>query len=122
MVRELVRSLCSHIPDARLRTPTLRDHPFFRGFDWSALRGQRLTPPHIPHVRGPRDLANFRACDGEDPPVTPYQDTGNGWDAGFEEEPARPAVAAPALIPSPALVPPPLGPGCAPAAQSASAA
>lgn len=83
---ELVRSLCSHIPDARLRTPTLRDHPFFRGFDWSALRGQRLTPPHIPHVRGPRDLANFRACDGEDPPVTPYQDTGTGWDAGFEDD------------------------------------
>jgi len=83
---ELVRALCNHTPEARLRTPTLRDHPFFRGFDWSALRAQRLTPPHIPHVRGPRDLANFRACDGEDPPVTPYQDTGSGWDAGFEDD------------------------------------
>jgi len=83
---ELVRALCNHNPDARLRTPTLRDHLFFRGFDWSALRGQRLTPPHLPHVRGPRDLANFRACDGEDPPVTPYQDTGSGWDAGFEDD------------------------------------
>jgi len=86
LAAELVRALCSHSPDARLRTPPLREHPFFRSFDWCALRALRLTPPHIPHVRGPRDLANFRACDGEDPPVTPYQDTGSGWDAGFEDD------------------------------------
>lgn len=86
LATDLVRALCNHTPEARLRTPPLREHPFFRGFEWPALRALRLTPPHIPHVRGPRDLANFRACDGEDPPVTPYQDTGSGWDAGFEDD------------------------------------
>mmetsp|Transcript_88279 Transcript_88279/g.189528 ORF Transcript_88279/g.189528 Transcript_88279/m.189528 type:complete len:803 (+) Transcript_88279:89-2497(+) len=83
---ELVRLLCKQQPEARMRTPALRQHEWFRGFDWSALRQMRLTPPHAPHVRGPRDLANFRSCEGEDPPVTPYQDTGSGWDIGFEDD------------------------------------
>jgi len=86
LAADLVRALCRHQPDARLRTPSLREHAFFRGFDWNALRALRLTPPHVPQVRGPRDLANFRSCDGEDPPVTPYQDTGSGWDVGFEDD------------------------------------
>jgi len=86
LAADLVRALCRQQAEVRLRTPPLRDHAFFRGFDWNALRGLRLTPPHIPQVRGPRDLANFRTCDGEDPPVTPYQDTGSGWDAGFEDD------------------------------------
>merc|ERR1740129_1427876 len=38
---ELVRALCCRAPDARLRTPTLREHNFFRGFDWGALRAMR---------------------------------------------------------------------------------
>jgi len=83
---DLVRLLCRQNPDNRMRTPYLREQPFFRGFDWGLLRALRMTPPHLPHVHGPRDLANFRSCDGEDPPATPYQDTGTGWDAGFEDD------------------------------------
>jgi len=90
---DLVRALCRHQPDQRLRTPILRDHAFFRGFDWNSLRALRMPPPHLPQVRGPRDLANFRSCDGEDPPVTPYQDTGSGWDAGFEDDALGSSVA-----------------------------
>lgn len=83
---ELVRLLCRPNPEARLRTPVLRDHAWFRSFDWAALRGQRLAPPHVPQVRSQRDLANFRSCDTEEPPMTPYLDNGTGWDAGFEDD------------------------------------
>jgi len=86
VAQELVRMLCRQNPDARLRMPVLREHPFFRGFDWGSLRALRMTPPHVPQVRGPRDLGNFRACEGEDPPATPYHDTGSGWDHGFEDD------------------------------------
>lgn len=83
---ELVHRLCRHSPEARLTTPRLRDAPWFSGFDWVGLRALRLTPPYIPQVRDSHDLANFRFCEGEDPPATPYQDTGTGWDHGFEDD------------------------------------
>lgn len=86
LAADLVRRLCCQNPEARIRTPLLRDHPWFRGFDWATLRALRMPTPYVPQVRHPRDLTNFRSCDGEDPPVTPYQDTGSGWDAGFEDD------------------------------------
>jgi cGMP-dependent protein kinase len=86
LAQDLVRRLCRQTPEQRLTTPRLREDLWFRGFDWGALRALRMTPPYLPHVRSNRDLSNFRVCDGEDPPVTPYQDTGSGWDAGFEDD------------------------------------
>lgn len=90
LAKQLVRSLCQQQPEARLSTPKLRDHPFFSsgrdGFEWGALRALRLQAPHVPQVRGARDLANFRPCENEDPPCTAYRDNGNGWDADFEDD------------------------------------
>jgi len=83
---QLVRLLCHRTPEARMRTPKLREHVFFRGFDWASLCALRLTPPLVPQVRGPRDLTNFRNCEDEDPQAMPYKDTGSGWDAGFEDD------------------------------------
>jgi len=91
---DLVRSLCHHESEKRITAvPTRRDQ-WFRGFDWPALRALRLPAPHVPRVRGPRDLANFRSCDQEDPPRVPYKDKGTGWDLGFEDDTPNPVVAA----------------------------
>jgi len=83
---QLIRTLCHRNPDVRLRTPQLRDNVFFRGFDWKGLQSLRITPPLVPQVRGPRDLTNFRDCEHEAPQAMPYQDTGSGWDIGFEDD------------------------------------
>mmetsp|Transcript_60068 Transcript_60068/g.111396 ORF Transcript_60068/g.111396 Transcript_60068/m.111396 type:complete len:432 (+) Transcript_60068:79-1374(+) len=84
---ELVRALCRANPEARLCTPRLRRDLWFAGFDWAALREQRMQPPRVPTVRSQRDLSNFRTCDNHgDPPLVPYQDNGTNWDAGFEDD------------------------------------
>mmetsp|Transcript_59183 Transcript_59183/g.132673 ORF Transcript_59183/g.132673 Transcript_59183/m.132673 type:complete len:567 (+) Transcript_59183:101-1801(+) len=84
---ELVRALCRTNPEARLCTPRLRRDPWFAGFDWAALKEQRMQPPRVPTVRSQRDLSNFRTCDNQgDPPLVPYQDTGTNWDADFEDD------------------------------------
>mmetsp|Transcript_8337 Transcript_8337/g.19651 ORF Transcript_8337/g.19651 Transcript_8337/m.19651 type:complete len:747 (-) Transcript_8337:117-2357(-) len=108
---QLVRNLCHRKPDVRLRTPPLRDHSFFRNFDWKGLQTLRMTPPLVPQVRGPRDLTNFRDCEHEDPQAMPYQDTGSGWDIGFEDDvlsvgATAAAAAAPMLsLPTPGATP-----------------
>lgn len=103
----LVRALCLRAPEARMRTPKLREHNYFRAFDWQSLRAQRMTPPLIPQVRGDRDLTNFRNCEHEDPQAMPYEDSGSGWDIGFEDDVLTPqAAAAAALAP---MLPAPTG-------------
>jgi serine/threonine protein kinase len=90
----LVRALCHHEPEARIRAEQTRRDQWFHGFDWQALRELKLVAPHLPHVRGPRDLANFRSCDGDEPPKVPYKDKGTGWDNDFEDDTPNPVVAA----------------------------
>jgi len=91
---DLVRALCHHEPEERIRADATRSSRWFREFDWAALRALKLPAPHLPRVRGPRDLTNFRSCDEEDPPRVPYKDKGTGWDLGFEDDTPNPAVAA----------------------------
>jgi len=93
----LVRQLCHRNPEARLRVPKLREHNFFRNFDWAGLVALRLNPPLVPQVRGPRDLTNFRDCEHEDPQAMPYQDTGSQWDLGFEDDELSVGAAAAAV-------------------------
>lgn len=83
----LVRALCQMTPEARVRTPRLREDGWFKGFDWAALRAQRLQPPYVPRVEGPRDLSNFRTCD-EEPQWFPYYGAGASasWEMGFEDD------------------------------------
>jgi serine/threonine protein kinase len=91
---DLVRALCHQEPEERIGANETRRDQWYRGFDWPALRACRVPPPHVPRVKGPRDLSNFRSCDQEDPPRVPYKDKGTGWDLGFEDEVPSPAVAA----------------------------
>mmetsp|Transcript_64405 Transcript_64405/g.122056 ORF Transcript_64405/g.122056 Transcript_64405/m.122056 type:complete len:909 (-) Transcript_64405:63-2789(-) len=91
---ELVRALCRHEPEARIRATEIRRDQWFCSFDWNALRACVMTPPHVPRVKGALDLANFRCCDSEDPPRVPYKDKGAGWDIGFEDDVPEPPVAA----------------------------
>jgi len=83
---DLVRALCRPNPDTRLRVPALREHNWYRNFNWQALRTLRLQAPFLPRVKGPRDLSNFRECEGEDPPAVPYVEDGSNWDKDFEED------------------------------------
>lgn len=102
---ELIRGLCHPEPEKRQRAPDVRRDQWFRSFDWAALRTLRMPAPHIPRVRGVRDLANFRCCDQEDPPRVPYKDKGTGWDLDFEDDvPAAPVAAALGALP-PATAP-----------------
>lgn len=111
----LVRQLCHRVPEARMCTPKLRNERFFKKFDWQALCAQHMQPPLIPQVRGPRDLTNFRDCENEDPQAMPYQDTGSGWDQGFEDDilssGASAAAASAPLLPLPTGGPAASGPG-----------
>jgi serine/threonine protein kinase len=91
---ELVRALCHQEPEERIGANETRRNQWYRNFDWAALRACRIPPPHVPRVKGPKDLSNFRSCDQEDPPRVPYKDKGTGWDLGFEDDTPTPAVAA----------------------------
>lgn len=84
--KDLVCMLCKQEPNARLRTPVLRENSFFNKFDWPALQALRMEPPYKPKVAGPTDLSNFRSLEGEDPPVVPYHDNGSGFFVGFEDD------------------------------------
>jgi serine/threonine protein kinase len=90
----LVKAFCRNEPERRIRAAETRADPWFRSLDWAALRASRIPAPHIPKVKGVRDLGNFRSCDQEDPPRVPYKDKGTGWDLGFEDDIPNPAVAA----------------------------
>eukprot|EP00438_Fugacium_kawagutii_P023910 Skav222583 [mRNA] locus=scaffold1897:225187:234214:- [translate_table: standard] len=68
---QLVRILCHRSPEERMRTPKLRNHPFFQHFDWPGLQQLRILPPLVPQVRGPRDLSNFRDCEHEESHAIP---------------------------------------------------
>eukprot|EP00747_Dinoflagellata_sp_TGD_P100234 gnl/TRDRNA2_/TRDRNA2_167978_c3_seq3.p1 gnl/TRDRNA2_/TRDRNA2_167978_c3~~gnl/TRDRNA2_/TRDRNA2_167978_c3_seq3.p1 ORF type:complete len:902 (+),score=144.27 gnl/TRDRNA2_/TRDRNA2_167978_c3_seq3:85-2790(+) len=95
---DLVRILCHANPESRSRPPELYQDPWFSSFDWEALRELRMPAPYEPVVRGPRDLENFRSCEGlENPPLMPYrpEEGRTDWDIGFEDDmsdmPASPA-------------------------------
>jgi len=90
----LVKAFCRQDPEEHIRAVEARKDPWFRSLDWPSLRAGRLPAPHIPKVKGVRDLGNFRSCDQEDPPRVPYKDKGTGWDLGFEDDIPNPAVAA----------------------------
>jgi len=83
---DLVHGLCRDRPEERLREAAVWKHPWFFRFNWNELRTLQYKPPYLPTVTGPRDLANFRSCEDDDPPLMVYQDSGNGWDADFGDD------------------------------------
>lgn len=61
----------------------LKEHDFFAGFDWNAMKGQSLAPPYIPEVVDEKDLSNFFADPKDVPEAMLYQDPDTGWDDEF---------------------------------------
>lgn len=91
---ELVRKLCRHAPESRPKAIAVREHAWFRDFNWQSLRALSMDAPYKPRVRGPTDLGNFRRCE-EDPTFLPYEDRGKF--ANFEDScihPTEPSAAA----------------------------
>jgi len=83
--QNLVRRLCRHIATERLGyqkagVQDIKNHKWFQGFNWEALRRQRIQAPIIPPINGPTDLSNFESFP-KDKSVPP--DETSGWDKDF---------------------------------------
>lgn len=87
-IEDLIKSLLKKEPGARLPmrmggTDNLKQHPWYRGFEWRAMQNLSMTPPYIPAVKDKKDIANFSARPEDMPPQVKYVDDGSGWDADF---------------------------------------
>merc|ERR1711964_163700 len=43
----------------------LRQHPWFKRFDWESLKKQTMSPPFKPKIKSPTDASNFDKYDEE---------------------------------------------------------
>jgi len=85
---DLVKGLCRKDPSQRLPMQkggieNLRQHAWYKGFDWIAMKDLTLKAPYKPVVKGKKDIANFSVNNGDMPPQIAYTDDGSGWDADF---------------------------------------
>jgi cGMP-dependent protein kinase len=63
---DLIKNLCVQLPTCRLPmqfrgVAKLKKHPWYKGFDWSALQNLHLPAPYVPTIGGQFDLSNFRS-------------------------------------------------------------
>jgi len=85
-----VEALLQHKPTQRLgviqgEAQNVFGHPWFTGFDFSALKNRTMRAPIIPYIEDGKDLSNFNRM--EAPPVDarcllPYNNE-DMWDADF---------------------------------------
>lgn len=85
---DLVRNLLTHSPAERLPmrsggTDNIKQHVWYKGFDWVAMGDLTMEPPYIPNVKSKTDIANFTATENDRPPQMPYKEEGDNWDADF---------------------------------------
>ncbi|CAD7940719.1 unnamed protein product [Amoebophrya sp. A25] len=85
---DLVKNLLKHCPSERLPmrsggTQNLKNHNWYKNFDFDGLVKHESKPPYIPEVKGNTDMSNFRAQEADLPPQIPYKDPGTGWDDHF---------------------------------------
>lgn len=83
--QNLVRRLCRHVATERLGyqragVQDIKNHKWFQGLNWEALRHKRIQAPIIPPINGPTDLSNFDNFP-KDKSVPP--DETSGWDEDF---------------------------------------
>lgn len=84
---DLIRKLLNHKPTKRLGVTkggaqSIKEHPWFDGFDWKALHEKRIPGPIIPKIKSPEDISNFDDYPDDDH-VPVYHDNGTEWDADF---------------------------------------
>jgi serine/threonine protein kinase len=73
-LQNFLKRLLNHNPSTRLGggetdSEELKNHPFFRGVDWSALYYKRITPPFVPQVADEHDISNIDKCFLNERPV-----------------------------------------------------
>eukprot|EP00488_Nonionellina_sp_1-RS-2012_P001554 TRINITY_DN24_c0_g1_i4.p1 TRINITY_DN24_c0_g1~~TRINITY_DN24_c0_g1_i4.p1 ORF type:complete len:704 (-),score=261.99 TRINITY_DN24_c0_g1_i4:168-1988(-) len=61
----------------------IRQHPWFKDFNWSALKQQTLKPPIKNKVKSHKDLSNFDHFQEKNEDVSYKGDPDLGWDADF---------------------------------------
>jgi len=79
--KDLIKNLLRSKATRRLGVITggadkIRNHPWYSGFDWDALRAGKLAPPIRPKVKDPSDVSNFRQNvkeDDSDAPAIPKE-------------------------------------------------
>jgi len=84
-VIDVVKGLCRKKPEERLPLGPrglahLTEAPWFRGFDWTAMRARAVPPPWAPPALSAEEIMKRSA---EAPPVVRYTDDGTGWDDEF---------------------------------------
>jgi len=87
-MRSYVKAMCNSDPAQRLPmkkggADNVKNAEWYGGFDWAALKSQKMEPPYVPEVKSKTDLANFNVSEDEKPPQVEYVDDGTGWDADF---------------------------------------
>lgn len=82
--KDLINGLLQKAPHQRLamgRTgvTAVRDHIWFRGFDWAALREGRIKAPYVPRLKDADDMHHFVDCEDENPgsDYSAYASVGN---------------------------------------------
>merc|ERR1719221_1547994 len=84
----LIRSLLKKEPSERLPmrpggASNIKNHPWYKGFDWQAMEELRLEPPYKPIVKSKTDIANFSANREDMPEMIHYESDGTDWDKDF---------------------------------------
>lgn len=82
----LIKKLCRPVPVERLGylkngMGDVKNHKWFLGFEWEALREGKLKGPLIPPITSATDLSNFPEQFPKDNRLPP--DETSGWDASF---------------------------------------
>nr|CAD7429513.1 unnamed protein product [Timema monikensis] len=83
--KDLIKRLCNLISTERLGyqrngIQDIRDHRWFKKFDWESLKKKRLPTPLLPQVTSNTDTQNFDPY-GEDKAEPPEENS--GWDKDF---------------------------------------
>jgi CRP-like cAMP-binding protein len=111
--QEFIKGLCQKVPEERITMGTmgiqnLKDHPWYRGFDWRHLEMLTLAAPSMPAITEDQIIAKAQTKTLEALPQIPYEDDGTDWDACFDYQTfSQQAGAAKEAPPPPPPGPPP---------------
>ena len=61
----------------------IRQHPWFKEFNWHSLRAGEMKAPIRPKVKSPSDLSNFDHFQEKDEDLSYKGDPDLGWDKDF---------------------------------------
>jgi cGMP-dependent protein kinase len=83
-----IKGLCHKDPPERIPmkkggVENIKINPWYKGFDWAAMKEGTMEVPYKPVVKSKKDMANFSAKKEDMPPQIPYKDPGTKWDKDF---------------------------------------